>query len=136
LPAGPVPGRSLLDLHAGETPDAVARDYATAQTPFLAALNGTPKVRLRGVEGEFEAAVSVFELVYGGKLARMAICAELGGRTAADAFEEERRALQQRVEHRANHGPVAAPPNRQSFEVCVLQPPAAALAGKLKGLLR
>jgi len=132
LPAGPVPGRSLLDLHAGETPDAVARDYATAQTPFVAALNGTPKVRLRGVEGEFEAAVSVFELVYGGKLARMAICAELGGRTAADAFEEERRALQQRVEYLANHDPVTDLPNRQRFEVLLLDALAAARAAKLK----
>ncbi|HZW28305.1 MAG TPA: GGDEF domain-containing protein, partial [Trueperaceae bacterium] len=132
LPTGPAPGRSLLDLHAGETPAAVARDYASAQTPFLAALNGTPTVRLRGVKGEFQAAVSVFELVYGGKLARMAICAELAGRSPNDAYEEERRALQQRVEYLANHDPVTDLPNRQRFETLLLDALAAARAAKLK----
>jgi len=132
LPAGPAPGRSLLDLHASELPTAVARDYAKAQTPFLAAANGTPTVRLRGAGGEFEAAISVFELVYGGKLARMAICAELGGRSASDRFEEERRALQQRVEYLANHDPVTDLPNRQRFEVLLLDALAAARAAKQK----
>jgi len=132
LPAGPAPGRTLLDLHVGELPDAVARDYSTAQTPFLAVLEGTPTVRLRGVAGEFDAAVSVFELVYGGKVARMAICSELGRRSPADSFEDERRALQQRVEYLANHDPVTDLPNRQRFEAMLLDALAAARAAKLK----
>ncbi len=132
LPAGPATGRTLMDLHAGEPPAAVARDYATAQTPFLAALNGAPTIMLRGASGEFEAVVSVFELVYGGRLARMAICAELAGRRPADSYEEERKALQQRVEYLANHDPVTDLPNRQRFETLLLDALAAARAARLK----
>src|SRR5690606_8246276 len=132
LPTGPAPGRTLRDIHAGDLPPAIAQAYAGAQTPFLAALNGAPTVRLRGVAGEFEAVVSVFELVYGGKVARMAICADLGGRPGADAHEEERRALAQRVEYLANNDPVTDLPNRQRFESLLLDALAAARAARLK----
>jgi len=132
LPPGPAPGRTLRDIHAGDLPPAIAQAYAGAQTPFLAALNGAPTVRLRGVAGEFEAVVSVFELVYGGKVARMAICADLGGRPGADAHEEERRALAQRVEYLANNDPVTDLPNRQRFESLLLDALAAARAARLK----
>src|SRR5690606_25962249 len=110
----------------------VRRDYMAAQTPFLANMNGAATVRVRGVRGEFEAVVSVFELVCGGKTARMAICAELGARRADDAFYEERKALEQRVDYLANNGPVTDLPNRQRFETLLLDAMAAAKSAQHK----
>ncbi len=126
LATGAAPGRGLADLHAGELDGTTRRDYTAAQTPFLATLNGAETMRMRGKRGEFEAVVSVFELVYGGKLARMAICAEVGTRHGGDAFYEERKALEQRVDYLANNDPVTDLPNRQRFESLLLDTLAAA----------
>lgn len=132
LPTGAVPGKGLPALHVGDLPVSVRRDYMTAQTPFLASMNGASTVRLKGRRGEFEAVVSVFELVYGGKIARMAICAELGARRADDAFYEERKALEQRVDYLANNDPVTDLPNRQRFETLLLDAMASAKSAKHK----
>lgn len=132
LATGGAPGRGLADLHAGEVAAATRREYMTAQTPFLASENGAATIRLKGRRGEFESVVSVFELVYGGKIARMAIFSELGARRADDAFYEERQALEQRVDYLANNDPVTDLPNRQRFETLLLDALAAAKSGKHK----
>ncbi len=132
LPTGGAPGRALPDLHAGELPASVRRDYGSAQTPFLACENGAASIRLKGRRGEFESVVSVFELVYGGKIARMAIFAELGARRADDAFYEERKALEQRVDYLANNDPVTDLPNRHRFESLLLDALASAKSTKHK----
>src|SRR5690606_41534975 len=73
----------------------------SSDLPFIASENGAATMRLKGRRGDFESVVSVFELVYGGKIARMAIFAEPGARRADDAFYEERQALEQRVDYRS-----------------------------------
>ncbi len=132
LPDGPPAGRSLADLHAPELGAGARRAYISSQTPFLASQAGAPTMRLRGPAGDFEAVVSVFELVYGGRVARMAICSEVGSGPGAELGDEERAALVQRVEYLANNDPVTDLPNRQRFESLLLDALAGARAGKHK----
>ena len=73
-----------------------------------------------GREGEFEAAVSVFELTYAGRPARLAIVADLSARLKVEAESDQRRVLEQRADYLTYNDPVTDLPNRQRFEALLL----------------
>lgn len=122
-------GRSVLELHPIGARASLREEYASANTPHLVQgpgrsplgwLAGEQSVTMRGKGGEFQAAVSVFEMTYGGRPARLAIVADLSAHLKGEADEHERLALEQRADYLAFNDPVTDLPNRQRFESLLL----------------
>lgn len=122
-------GRSVLELHSADHRDAVRVQYAEAPTPHLVTAVTTTYgdgetrdrlVRMTGPAGEFEAAISLFELTYGGKPARLAVVADLSAHLSDSTEADEMRALEQRAEYLTFNDPVTDLPNRQRFETLLL----------------
>ena len=128
LSARDVGARSVLELHPFELRDALRGQYMGSGTPHLIGAypglmtrsSEAPVVTMKGRAGEFEAAISVFELTYGGRPARLAIVADLSARLKVEAESDQRRLLEQRADYLTYNDPVTDLPNRQRFEALLL----------------
>ena len=141
LSAAQLGGRSLLELHAVESRALLGKQYAEAPTPHLVSRVDNPYgdgaqrdrlILMSSLGGEFEAAVSVFELTYAGRPARLAVVADLSAHVDATSGAEQRRALEQRAEYLAFNDPVTDLPNRQRFETVLLDTMADASASSTR----
>lgn len=121
-------GHSVLDLHVNDVGSSLRSQYAEALTPHLVTsessdfrtLERVGTVPMKGQAGEFEAAISVFELTYAGRPARLAVVADLSAHVSGKGEEDRRRALEQRADYLAFNDPVTDLPNRQRFEALLL----------------
>ncbi|HZJ10955.1 MAG TPA: bifunctional diguanylate cyclase/phosphodiesterase [Trueperaceae bacterium] len=124
-----VAAMGVLELHPAHARSGLRQQYGSATTPHLITGSSWPHglggpgdgaVAMRGPLGEFDAAISVFELTYAGRSARLAIVADLSAHLRGKADTDERLALAQRAEYLAYNDPVTDLPNRQRFESLLL----------------
>src|SRR5690606_39211211 len=118
-----------LDLHASETRAALRARY-TAVPPYVVdgvgaagedrGTGGRAGVRLVGIGGEYDAVVNVFETVFDGKPARLALVNDVTQHERAESDINERLALAQKVRYLAQNDPVTDLPNRERFETLLL----------------
>jgi len=122
-------GLRVLDLHASETRAALRARY-TAVPPYVVdgvgaagedrGTGGRAGVRLVGIGGEYDAVVNVFETVFDGKPARLALVNDVTQHERAESDSNERLALAQKVRYLAQNDPVTDLPNRERFETLLL----------------
>jgi len=142
LTAEALSGLRILDLHPGETRAALRARYAAAVPPYVVddpgargSERGGPDragVRLAGTAGEFEAVVSVFETVFDGRPARLALVDDVTQHERSESDLNERLALAQKVKYLAHNDPVTDLPNRERFETLLLDAMSAARGANLK----
>jgi len=135
-------GLRILDLHPGEARGALRERYSVAVPPYvvdsLGAVAGSnggaggTGVRLSGKSGEFDGVVNVFETVFAGRQARLALVNDVTQHARSESDLNERLALAQKVQYLAHNDPVTDLPNRERFETLLLDALSAARGANLK----
>lgn len=142
IAADALSGLNVLELHHPDTRASLRAQYVTGTPPFavrrLAADNtvisdvGRTGARLVARGGEFSAIVNVFETVYDGRPARLALINDVTQHDRAEAELNERRALEQKVSYLSHNDPVTDLPNRERFETLLLDALSRAKAANAK----
>ena len=135
-------GLRVLDLHPGEARTLVRARYQSAVPPFVidtlaapgedGSRSGPAGVRLTGTNGEFDGVINVFETVFDGKPARLALVNDVTQHERSESDLNERLALAQKVQYLAHNDPVTDLPNRERFETLLLDALSAARGANLK----
>lgn len=135
-------GLRILDLHPGESRGTLRERYSSAVPPYVvdgAVAPGTARndadvggVRLVGKAGEFDGVVNVFETVFDGRPARLALVNDVTQHSRSESDLNERLALAQKVQYLAHNDPVTDLPNRERFETLLLDALSAARGANLK----